>query len=135
MTEDRLFDAIDAYGGDLHRWPDALAARAREAAAADPRFAAALRETQALDEAVTDALAVPPPPLGYATRVAARAIEAGTARRDRFSLRWTLALGSGWAAAAAVAGVVYADLVAQSDPDILSLAEVALGAAQFVTGN
>jgi hypothetical protein len=130
-----LLAAVDAYGGDLAAWPEELASRARAAEATDPAFRAALAEVRALDVLLHQAMQVPPPPLGYSTRITTRAIEVAQTRADRFSLRWILALGSGWAVAATAAGIVSAQLLAQTDPDLYSLAEIAIGAAQYVTGN
>jgi hypothetical protein len=46
----RLRSALETYGADMARWPDAsAAARARRAALADPAFRAAWDEARALD--------------------------------------------------------------------------------------
>lgn len=133
MTLDELLVELDRRGGDLSRWPPDLAARARSAAVADPVKARALADAVLLDDAIRTALAVPEPPLGYATRIAARASDAARQARRWLDPRWILALGSGWAMATAVAGFVVADFFA--DPDVLSYAEVALGSLQILTGN
>lgn len=135
MTIEALSDALDRYGGDFARWPADLAEEARRVAEHDPRFAAALAEARRFDDVLSSGLAAPPLPLGYATRIAARARAAANERSERFSLRWVLALGSGWAVAATLAGIVYADLLGQYDIDAATLAEIALGAAPYLTGN
>jgi hypothetical protein len=135
MTRDDLFAALDRHGGDLSAWP-ARARRAAEIAEReDPAFAEALGEARELDMALGRALDVPAPPLGYATRIAARAVEAAEERRLFRLPRWIYALGTGWATAALVAGVVYADILATTDSEVLALADLALGSISLVTGN
>lgn len=135
MSTANLLAALDTYGGDLSMWPEELASQAWVAEAADPTFRTALAEARSLDAMLRQTMQVPPLPLGYATRISARAVEIAQTRADRFSLRWILALGSGWAVAATAAGMVYAQLLAQADPNLYSLAEIAIGAAQYVMGN
>lgn len=133
MTLDELLGELDRRGGDLSRWPPDLAERVTCAARADPRLARALADAALLDSALVDALAVPELPLGYATRIAARASEAARTAKRWLDPRWILAVGYGWAMTTAVAGFVVADMLA--DPDVLSYAEVALGSLQILTGN
>lgn len=135
MSDMDVFAALDRHGGDLDRWPPDLAERARRAEVHDPAFREALAEARALDAFIAEAMTVPEPPLGYATRITARAVEAGRAAQNRFGLRWLFALGSGWAVAATAAGLVTANILAQTDPELLSFAEIALGTAQIVSGN
>jgi hypothetical protein len=53
MTEDRLFELIEAWGADPSAYPEAERAAARALLAAEPqRFAQALAEARALDAAL-----------------------------------------------------------------------------------
>jgi hypothetical protein len=135
MTTDDLIAALDSHGGDLARWPEDLRALARAAEADDPAFRAALAEQRALDAIIHKVTASPALPFGYATRLAARARESAESRRLFRIPRWMQALGAGWATASVVAGVVYANVLASSDPDVLALAEFALGSFNLVAGN
>lgn len=135
MTDPALFDLIDRYGGVLAVWPDEARARAEAAALSDPAFAAALDEARRLDAAL-DALSAPEPlPPGYATRIAARAVEAADRLPAWLRPRIAVPLGALIAASASVAGAFAANVLAVVDPDLLSLAELALGAGAIVTGN
>lgn len=135
MNTDDLIAALDRHGGDLARWPEESRAMARAAEAHDPAFRAALSEQRALDAMIHELTAAPELPLGYATRLAARAREAAEARRLFRVPRWMQALGAGWATATVIAGVVYADILASGDPDVVALAEFALGSFNLVAGN
>lgn len=132
MSDMDLITALDRYGADLTAWPAGLATRARQSLDSDRAFASAFAEAQALDRSIGEALAMREPPLGYATRLAARAIDAGRKEMRLFRTRLALALGGGWAVAASVAGMVSANFLAASDPDMLHLAEAALGASSLV---
>lgn len=132
MSDMDLIAALDRYGADLTTWPVVLAGRARRALDGDQGFARAFAEARALDRSIGEALAVREPPLGYATRLAARAIDAGRNEVRLFRARLALALGGGWAIAASVAGMVSANFLGASDPDMLHLAEAALGASSLV---
>jgi hypothetical protein len=131
MTRDELERELDRRGGDLAAWPRPLANAARAVALSDPEAARLVREAAAFDRLARAALAPPPLPLGYATRIAARAIDRA---RPSLDPRWLIALGSGWAAAACLAGFLVADLAWTTDPDLLGFAETALGTVQLVTG-
>jgi hypothetical protein len=131
MTRNELERELDRRGGDLSAWPAALAGAARSAAARDPEAARLVREAAAFDGLARAALEPPPLPLGYATRIAARAID--RARPRWLDPRWLFALGSGWAAAACLAGFLVAGLVSTSDPDLLGFTEAALGTVQIDT--
>ena len=133
MTDQTLFDAIDRHGGDPDLWPEALGIRARAAERDDPAFAAALAEARALDAMLMAASAPEPLPPGYATRIVARAAEPAAPRW--FRARIALPFAAATAGLAALAGVAAANALATVDPDLLSLAELALGASGLVAGN
>lgn len=92
-------------------------------------------DTKHADDAAFEAMMLaaladaPPLPAGYATRIAARAMEAA---RERMTPWWRktpvmLAFGGGWAMATLVAGILVANLYMQPDFDPVSLADMALG--------
>lgn len=131
MTRDDLELELDRRGGDLDGWPRPLADAARALVREDPTAARLAREAAAFDELARAALEAPPLPLGYATRVAARAMD--RARPRWLDPRWLLALGSGWAATACLAGFLVAGLASHPDSDLLGLADAALGSVQIET--
>ncbi len=133
MSEHDLWDAIDRHGGDLAAWPDMLRQRAELQRTLDPAFAEALNEARALDALLFSAHEAEPLPYGMATRIVARASEPSIPRwlRPRIALPFAAA----FAGAATLAGAAIADVLASADPELLSLAELALGAAGIIAGN
>jgi hypothetical protein len=105
MTYERFEYLVDAYGGDLRRWPQAEREAARALRDADPRAAVLLREADGLD-ALLDAAPRPAPSHALREAVIASAAGAGLRgrRRGPGPLAWLS--GAGWAAAAC-AGVVF----------------------------
>ncbi len=106
MDRDRLIALIDAYGGDLRRWPEDEREAARALLALDAEARDRLEEAAELD-AVLDASPRPAASADLRDRVIASAASAGLKPRERFHigrlLWWS---GAGWAAAAC-AGVVF----------------------------
>ena len=130
-----LFAALDRYGADTARWPQALAPARDEALASDPAFAKAWREMAQMEEELVHALAIPSAPPAYAAQMALRALERARLLHQKKLARITFAFGGGWAVAAAAAGLVVGQVLSAAEPDMLTFAEVAMGAASLLAGN
>lgn len=130
-----LFADLDRYGANPENWPASRRQALSEASAKDADFARALSEMERLEASLREALIVPAAAPSYAQRIAATASLRAKAHAQKKIARWTFAVGSGWAMAAALAGLVYGQLLSASDPDMLTFAEVALGATSLITGN
>lgn len=101
MNEQRLQQLVDAYGGDLRRWPEAEREAAQALIKAAPEIAVRLDAGRQLDDLL---FASRPPVVSRDLRdqVLATAMTAGPAPR-RFRIwrdRLALVFGAGWAAAA-----------------------------------
>jgi hypothetical protein len=105
MTYERFEYLVDAYGGDLRRWPDAEREAARALRDADRGGGVWVRVADGLD-ALLDAAPRPAPSHALREAVIASAAGAGLRgrRRGPGPLAWLS--GAGWAAAAC-AGVVF----------------------------
>lgn len=110
MTYERFETLVDAYGGDLRRWPEAEREAGRALLESDVRAAGLLAEADGLD-ALLDA--APRPVASHALREAVIASAAGAGLGAGLGARRRGAIGplawlsgAGWAAAAC-AGVVF----------------------------
>jgi len=101
MNEQRLQHLVDAYGGDLCRWPEAEREAARALLKAVPELAVKLEAGHQLD-ALLSASRQPAVSMALRDRVLASALLAGLGpRRLRiWRDRLALAFGAGWTAAA-----------------------------------
>ena len=108
MTDDRLFELIEAYGAEPGAWPEDERAAAERLLAFDPaRFSLALKEARALDLAIEQDVMIEPP-AGLSERLLANA---PTATKQRGGILQSLAgiimpNGVRWPAGAALASLV-----------------------------
>lgn len=98
MTQARLADLLDAYGGDLRRWPEPSRAAAEALIARDPAARSLLGRARALDELLDQA----PRPLP-SRALKARLIERAAPSLWRQSLAALWPFGPAWQPAAALA--------------------------------
>lgn len=101
MNEQRLQQLLDAYGGDLRRWPEAEREAARVLLETVPGLAPKLEAGRRLDDLLF-ASRQPAVSMALRERVLATAMTAGLIPRRLRIWRDRLALvfGAGWAAAA-----------------------------------
>lgn len=71
MDQDAFESALDRYGPELRRWPDAAAAQASSLIDSSARARALLAEARELESALDDALTAGPAPFGLETRLLA----------------------------------------------------------------
>lgn len=117
MTRAELDDALLRFGADLDRWPQKLAASARQLTARDPAATEILTRFTAFEDTI--GAAVRPPPFGAAEigriLAAVEAEEAGWRPGWRF---WAASAGASLLSLAAGAMVMLATLPGSADLDI-----------------